>query len=102
MTHSLEYITLEDLYIHDLNPRTHHDPTEVAAKAASILEIGLAQNLAGYADPAQPGKAGIVGGGYRLLALRSIQEQGHTEGHLQSLLENVPVQVTDDPRQAEA
>ena len=67
-------IPLADLYVHALNARTEPPPEDIAALADSIAELGLLQNLAGYADTDNPeqssGKVGIVAGGRRLRALQ--------------------------------
>lgn len=99
-----ETFPISSLYIHDLNPRQTHDPAEIEAKALSIASVGLAQNLAGYRDPARPNEIGIVGGGYRLLALQSLANGDHPAqaDHLPALFDAVPVLVTDDEVKAEA
>ncbi|MDP1575829.1 MAG: ParB/Srx family N-terminal domain-containing protein, partial [Cypionkella sp.] len=67
-------IPLADLYVHALNARTEPPPEDIAALADSIAELGLLQNLAGFADTDNPeqssGKVGIVAGGRRLRALQ--------------------------------
>lgn len=62
-------VPLADCYLHPLNTRSEPPPADIEALAASIDAIGLLQNLAGWFDPAQPGKLGIVAGGRRLRAM---------------------------------
>lgn len=92
-----ETLTLADLYIHPLNPRSVHLDEEVEAKARSILSVGLIHNLAGYRDPERDG-VGIVAGGYRLLALQLIASG--TLGPFD--LPPIRVEVTEDASIAEA
>jgi ParB family chromosome partitioning protein len=92
-----ETLTLADLYIHPLNPRSVHLDEEVEAKARSILSVGLIHNLAGYRDPERDG-VGIVGGGYRLMGLQLIAS-GELGPHD---LPPIRVEVTEDPVIAEA
>lgn len=63
---------LSQLYIHPLNIRSEPLESETDLLAASIDQVGLLQNLLGYADPARPGGIGIIGGGRRLRALQSL------------------------------
>lgn len=71
--HPTMMIPLSDLYMHPLNVRSEPPPEDIAALADSISELGLLQNLAGYADVTNPdrssGQVGIVAGGRRLRAL---------------------------------
>lgn len=92
-----ETLTLADLYIHPLNPRSVHLDEEVEAKARSILSVGLIHNLAGYRDADREG-VGIVAGGYRLLALQLIAS-GSLGNHD---LPPIRVEVAEDPAIAEA
>ncbi|MEC7763349.1 MAG: ParB/RepB/Spo0J family partition protein [Pseudomonadota bacterium] len=92
-----ETLTLADLYIHPLNPRSVHLDEEVEAKARSILSVGLIHNLAGYRDPEREG-VGIVAGGYRLLALQMIAS-GSLGPHD---LPPIRVEVAEDHVKAEA
>ncbi len=66
-------VPLSDLYIHPLNARSEPPAADIEARADSIGDLGLLQNLAGFTDPALPAdidhKIGIVAGGRRLRAL---------------------------------
>lgn len=97
MTDSITHLPLAHLYLHPLNPRKHHDPAEIQAKADSIRVAGLFQNLVGFRDPAREG-VGIVAGGYRLLGLQSLAE---THPELTGLFASVPVRITEDAQIAE-
>ena len=58
------YATLDQLYVHDLNPRQDVTEAEIATLAESIDVCGLMQNLGGLQD--ERSKIGIVAGGRRL------------------------------------
>ncbi|PWE26670.1 chromosome partitioning protein ParB [Pararhodobacter marinus] len=60
---------LADCYVHSLNTRTEPPSAEIETLADCIADLGLLQNLAGWFDPAKPGKVGIVAGGRRLRAM---------------------------------
>ncbi|GLS87720.1 chromosome partitioning protein ParB [Cypionkella aquatica] len=87
-------IPLSDLYVHALNARTEPPPEDIAALADSIAELGLLQNLAGFADTLNPeqtsGKVGIVAGGRRLRAILLLAAR---EGR-DPATTTVPVRVT--------
>lgn len=97
MTDSITHLPLAQLYLHPLNPRKHHDPAEIQAKADSIRVAGLFQNLVGFRDPTREG-VGIVAGGYRLLGLELLAE---THPELTGLFASVPVRITEDAQIAE-
>lgn len=98
MTDTITHVPLSELYLHPLNPRKHHAPEEIAAKAESLRTVGQIHNLACYRDPEREG-LGVVAGGYRLLGFQALEADtpGAVEG-----LGNVAVMVTDDPLTAEA
>ena len=68
------HATLDQLYLHDLDPRQDVSDAEIETLAQSINICGLLQNLSGLKD--SEGKIGIVAGGRRLRALiREISEE---------------------------
>jgi len=84
-------VPLADLYIHPLNARSEPPAADIAALADSIADLGLLQNLAGFAEPAVAG-LGIVAGGRRLRALQLLcTRDGRDPAETR-----VPVRVTDD------
>lgn len=90
-------IPLSDLYLHPLNTRSEPPPADIEALADSIAELGLLQNLAGYAQADQPFDAapagiGIVAGGRRLRALMLLAQR---EGR-DPIKVRVPVRVTHE------
>ncbi|MCA2014406.1 ParB N-terminal domain-containing protein [Cereibacter sphaeroides] len=85
-------VPLADCYVHPLNTRSEPPTADIEALAASIEDIGLLQNLAGWFDPAAPGKVGIVAGGRRLRALAVVAvRQGHSPDDTR-----VPVKIAPD------
>ncbi|MFC3180490.1 ParB/RepB/Spo0J family partition protein [Cypionkella sinensis] len=98
--HPTMMIPLSDLYMHPLNVRSEPPPEDIAALADSISELGLLQNLAGYADVTNPeqthGKVGIVAGGRRLRALMLLAVRDGRD----PAATNVPVRVTLSEDQA--
>lgn len=89
------YATLEQLYLHDLNPRQDVAADEIATLAGSIKTCGLLQNLGGLQDG--NGKIGIVAGGRRLRALTLLAE---TDPNLEAVT-SIPVLLAKDAAQAE-
>lgn len=87
-------IPLADLYVHSLNARTEPPPEDIEALADSIAELGLLQNLAGFADTDNPdqsgGKVGIVAGGRRLRALLCLAARDGRDPEVTT----IPVRVT--------
>ena len=69
---SIIYASLDQLYLHELNPRQEVSQEAVEALAESIKTCGLLQNLGGLQDDS--GKIGIVAGGRRLRALAYLAE----------------------------
>ena len=98
----IQFLPLDDLYLHDMNPRQNDNGDDTAAMATSIAVNGLLQNLLGYIDPDRPG-IGIVGGGRRLRGLKHLAEHG--SGMMDSKQPDwsaIPVQITQDPFAARA
>ena len=89
---------VSELYIHPLNPRAHHDPAEIAAKAKSLEIVGQIHNLACYRDPERDG-IGVVAGGYRFLGFQQLEEA--RPGAVEAM-GGIACKVTDDPLTAEA
>lgn len=99
-------VPLADLYIHPFNTRTEPPPADIEALAESIADLGLLQNLAGFADhqirfrpdfaEANPAHVGIVAGGRRLRALLHLAAASR-----QNLAKTtVPVRITNDQETA--
>lgn len=89
------YAALDQLYLHDLNPRQEVAQEAVEALAESIKTCGLLQNLGGLQD--ENGKIGIVAGGRRLRALAYLAESVPALETVTS----VPVLLAKDAAQAE-
>lgn len=87
-------VQVSDLYLHPLNPRQTVDAADIEAKTTSIATLGLLQNLSGFRDPERDG-IGIVAGGIRLRALKSLCDQAHPHAP-----ETVEVAITDCPATA--
>ncbi|MEO3416200.1 ParB/Srx family N-terminal domain-containing protein [Roseovarius sp. CAU 1744] len=89
------HATLDQLYLHDLNPRQDVSDAEIETLTQSIKICGLLQNLSGLRD--DQGKIGIVAGGRRLRALMhlSTSDPDHVA------LAAIPVRLASDARQAE-
>lgn len=96
-------VHLDNLYLHDMNPRQNGSDADTAAMAQSIAINGLMQNLMGYADPDRDGEIGIVAGGRRLHALQHLKSEG--SGLMDSKepdWDAIPVHVTDDSMLAQS
>lgn len=89
------YASLDQLYLHDLNPRQEVAPEAIETLAESIKTCGLLQNLGGLQDGR--GKIGIVAGGRRLRALAYLAEADP----LQESVTSIPVLLATDIAQAE-
>ncbi|PHS19330.1 MAG: hypothetical protein COA78_00315 [Blastopirellula sp.] len=89
------YASLDQLYLHDLNPRQDVSEDEIATLAASIETCGLLQNLGGLQDGT--GRIGIVAGGRRLRALTLLAK---TTPNLETV-KSIPVLLANDATQAE-
>lgn len=89
------YASLDQLYLHDLNPRQNVAQEDVETLADSIKTCGLLQNLGGIQD--DDGKIGIVSGGRRLRALAFLAE---TEPDFAGAT-SIPVLLARDLEQAE-
>ncbi len=89
------YASLDQLYLHDLNPRQEVAQEDVETLADSIRTCGLLQNLGGIQD--DDGKIGIVSGGRRLRALAYLAE---TEPDFAGAT-SIPVLLALDLEQAE-
>jgi len=96
-------VRLNQLYLHDMNPRQNGSDEDTAAMAQSIAINGLMQNLMGYADPEHPNKIGIVAGGRRLHALQELKSNGSgLASSKEPDWDAIPVQVTDDAMLAQS
>ncbi len=89
------YASLDQLFLHDLNPRQEVSGDEVVTLAGSIQTCGLLQNLGGL--QAENGKIGIVAGGRRLRALALLAEN---DPSLEAVT-SIPVLLAQDEEQAE-
>ncbi|MEO1638654.1 MAG: ParB N-terminal domain-containing protein [Pseudomonadota bacterium] len=89
------YASLDQLYLHELNPRQEVAQKAVEALAESIKTCGLLQNLGGLQD--DTGKIGIVAGGRRLRALAYLAESDPA----QETRKSIPVLLAKDATQAE-
>ena len=89
------YASLDQLYLHDLNPRQEVAQAAVETLAESIKTCGLLQNLGGLQD--KDGKVGIVAGGRRLRALAYLAEADPA----QETVKSIPVLLARDAAQAE-
>ncbi|WP_371228082.1 ParB/RepB/Spo0J family partition protein [Roseovarius sp. 2305UL8-3] len=89
------YTALDQLYLHDMNPRQEVAQEAVETLAESIKTCGLLQNLGGLQDDS--GKIGIVAGGRRLRALAYLAEHDPALETAKS----VPVLLAKDAAQAE-
>ncbi len=93
----LQYLPINKLYLHDMNPRQSTSDEDVSAIAESITINGLLQNLLGYADPKRSGKIGIVAGGRRLRGLMHLKATGAQSFDSKAPdFAAIPVRVTDD------
>ncbi|WP_159087086.1 ParB/RepB/Spo0J family partition protein [Loktanella sp. Alg231-35] len=89
------YASLDQLYLHDLNPRQEVEQEAIETLADSIKTCGLLQNLGGLQD--KNGKVGIVAGGRRLRALAYLAEADPA----QEMVKSIPVLLAKDASQAE-
>ena len=89
------YASLDQLYLHGLNPRQEVAQEAVDALAESIKTCGLLQNLGGLQDDS--GKIGIVAGGRRLRALAYLAKSDPA----QETTKSIPVLLAKDDAQAE-
>ncbi len=89
------YASLDQLYLHDLNPRQEVAQEAIETLADSIKTCGLLQNLGGLQD--ENGKVGIVAGGRRLRALAYLAEADPA----QEMVKSIPVLLAKDASQAE-
>lgn len=89
------YASLDQLYLHEFNPRQEVAQEAVEALAESIKTCGLLQNLGGLQD--DTGKIGIVAGGRRLRALAYLAESDPA----QETSKSIPVLLAKDAAQAE-
>jgi ParB family chromosome partitioning protein len=86
-------VALSGLYVHALNTRSEPPAEDIEALADSIAELGLMQNLNGFADPdIALGAIGIVAGGRRLRALLLLAERDNRD----TAQTMVPVRITSD------
>ncbi|MEL6754771.1 MAG: ParB N-terminal domain-containing protein, partial [Pseudomonadota bacterium] len=84
------YASLDQLYLHELNPRQEVAQEAVETLAESIKTCGLLQNLGGLQD--ESGKIGIVAGGRRLRALAYLAQSDLA----QETVKSVPVLLAKD------
>ena len=91
---AIQYISLERLYISDLNPRKTVSEAHIVSLADSIERFGLIHNLAGVVDA--DGKVGIVAGSCRLRAIQKIAERSKDHPFA-----TVPVKLAADTAEAE-
>ncbi|MEM1150177.1 MAG: ParB/RepB/Spo0J family partition protein [Pseudomonadota bacterium] len=89
------YASMDQLYLHELNPRQEVAQEAVEALAESIKTCGLLQNLGGLQD--ESGKIGVVAGGRRLRALAYLAESDPAKETSKS----IPVLLAKDAAQAE-
>lgn len=89
------YASLDQLYLHDLNPRQEVEQDAIETLADSIKTCGLLQNLGGLQG--ENGKVGIVAGGRRLRALAYLAEADPA----QETIKSIPVLLAKDAAQAE-
>lgn len=89
------YASLDQLYLHELNPRQEVAQDAIETLAESIKTCGLLQNLGGLQDDS--GKVGIVAGGRRLRALAYLAEANPG----QEAVKSIPVLLAKDAAQAE-
>jgi len=89
------YASLDQLYLHELNPRQEVAQDAIETLAESIRTCGLLQNLGGLQD--ESGKIGIVAGGRRLRALAYLAEANPK----QQAVKSIPVLLAKDAPQAE-
>ena len=92
---SITYALLDQLYLHEMNPRQEVSDAEIASLAESIRLCGLLQNLAGIED--DKGRVGIVAGGRRLRALQHLSAQDADHFAVAA----IPVRLASDLVQAE-
>lgn len=91
---TIEYFTLEKLYISSLNPRKEADVDGIELLAESLASVGMIQPLAGHLD--EDGRVGIVGGGRRLRAIKLALERHPDAAIRHPELAEIPVRTTTD------
>ena len=89
------YTSMDQLYLHDLNPRQEVAQEAVEVLAESIKTCGFLQNLGGLQD--KSGKIGIFAGGRRLRALAYL---AGSDPALETAKSD-PVLLAEDAAQAE-
>mgnify|MGYP002715249550 CR=1 FL=1 len=97
---SIQYFSLAQLYVSDLNPRQDADPEGIDLLADSLAMIGLIQNLSGILDG--EGRVGIVAGGRRLRAIARAVERDATVTERHPELASIPVRIAPDEATARA
>ena len=97
---SIQYFSLAQLYVSDLNPRQDADPEGIDLLADSLAMIGLIQNLSGILDA--EGRVGIVAGGRRLRAIARAVERDATVTERHPELASIPVRIAPDEATARA
>lgn len=89
------FASLDQLYLHDLNPRQEVSVENIETLAGSIQTCGLLQNLGGLQDA--EGRIGIVAGGRRLRALAFLADEDPSREKQKT----IPVRLAQDASQAE-
>ena len=97
---SIQFFSLAQLYVSDLNPRQDADPEGIDLLADSLAMIGLIQNLSGILDG--EGRVGIVAGGRRLRAIARAVERDATVSERHPELASIPVRIAPDEATARA
>ncbi|MBB1499127.1 ParB N-terminal domain-containing protein [Paracoccus sp. MC1862] len=97
---SIQFFSLAQLYLSDLNPRQDADPEGIDLLADSLAMIGLIQNLSGILDA--EGRVGIVAGGRRLRAIARAIERDATVTERHPELASIPVRIAPDEATARA
>lgn len=97
---SIQFFSLAQLYLSDLNPRQDADPEGIDLLADSLAMIGLIQNLSGLLDA--EGRVGIVAGGRRLRAIARAIERDVTVIERHPELASIPVRIAPDEATARA
>ncbi|MFC3632250.1 ParB/RepB/Spo0J family partition protein, partial [Paracoccus angustae] len=97
---SIQFFSLAQLYVSDLNPRQDADPEGIDLLADNLAMIGLIQNLSGILDG--EGRVGIVAGGRRLRAIARAVERDATVTERHPELASIPVRIAPDEATARA
>ncbi|MGN7870017.1 ParB/RepB/Spo0J family partition protein [Paracoccus sp. 22332] len=97
---SIQFFSLAQLYVSDLNPRQDAGPEGIDLLADSLAMIGLIQNLSGILDA--DGRVGIVAGGRRLRAIARAVERDATVTERHPELASIPVRIAPDEATARA